>query len=77
MELSLDGGQSWTAAKLVSPVREFCWVLWSAEVQATAQTERLIVRTTDSSGQTQPRDMKWNAKGYQYNAWHQVKFKRG
>jgi sulfite oxidase len=73
VELSVDAGNSWVAAKLVSPVQEYCWVLWSAEVQVTALTERLTVRATDSSGQTQPREMAWNAKGYQYNAWHQVR----
>ncbi len=76
VELSVDGGNSWVAAKVVSPVREFCWVLWSAEVQVADQTERILVRATDSSGQTQPREMPWNVKGYQYNAWHQVQLKR-
>jgi len=72
IELSSDGGQSWTGAKIISPVKDFCWVLWSAEISVTPKTERLIVRATDSAGETQPRDMPWNAKGYQYNAWHQV-----
>jgi len=75
VELSTDGGQTWTQAKTVSPVKDFCWILWSAEVQITASTERLIVRATDSAGETQPREMVWNAKGYQYNAWHQVRLK--
>jgi hypothetical protein len=26
----------------------------------------------DPGGQSQPREMKWNAKGYLYNAWHEV-----
>jgi len=77
IELSTDAGQTWTDAKIVSPVKDFCWILWSAEVNITAQTERLIVRATDSAGQTQPREMVWNAKGYQYNAWHQVRLKPG
>ena len=75
IELSTDAGQTWTEAKIVSPVKDFCWILWSAEVNITNQTERLIVRATDSAGQTQPREMAWNAKGYQYNAWHQVRLK--
>ncbi|HEY2252073.1 MAG TPA: molybdopterin-dependent oxidoreductase [Planctomycetaceae bacterium] len=75
IELSSDGGQTWTGARTVSPVKDFCWILWSAEVTITPQTERLIVRATDSAGATQPREMEWNAKGYQYNAWHQVRLK--
>lgn len=76
IELSADGGKTWTTAKTVSPVKEFCWVLWSAEINVAAQTERLIVRATDSAGETQPREMPWNAKGYQYNAWHDLRLKR-
>ncbi len=76
LELSTDGGQSWTEAKIVSPVKDFCWVLWSAELNVTGQTDRLTVRATDSGGAVQPREMEWNAKGYQYNAWQQVKLKR-
>ncbi|MGE5194388.1 MAG: molybdopterin-dependent oxidoreductase [Deltaproteobacteria bacterium] len=72
IEISTDGGQSWTAAKITSPVKDFCWVLWSAENNVTPKTDRLLVRATDSAGQSQPREMAWNAKGYQYNAWHQV-----
>jgi sulfite oxidase len=76
VELSTDGGQKWTAAKIDSPVKTFCWALWSAEVDITPETEGLIVRAADSAGNTQPREMHWNAKGYQYNAWHAVRLKK-
>jgi len=75
VEVSIDGGERWIAARIVSPVRDFSWALWSADVTVTEKTETLIVRAVDSSGQTQPREMPWNAKGYQYNAWHQVQLK--
>jgi sulfite oxidase len=72
IEVSTDSGQSWAAATITSTVKDFCWALWKAEIILTPKTERLLVRATDSTGQSQPRDMAWNAKGYQYNAWHQV-----
>jgi sulfite oxidase len=72
IEVSTDGGQSWNAARVTSPVKDFCWVLWAAEIDVTPKTERLLVRATDSIGKSQPCEMPWNAKGYQYNAWHQV-----
>ena len=72
VEVSADGGSTWSAASVSSPVRDFCWVLWSAEINVTPKTDRLIVRAIDSTGRSQPREMPWNAKGYQYNAWHQV-----
>ena len=73
VEVSADNGQTWTAAKITSPVREFCWVLWSAEVALAAEsTERteLIVRATDSQGTQQPERPDWNLKGYLFNGWH-------
>jgi sulfite oxidase len=76
VEISTDNGQSWQPARFTSPLREFCWVLWSADVALTATTANLLVRATDSSGETQPQTMPWNAKGYLYNAWHKVSVKR-
>ena len=35
----------------------------------------LIVRATDSRGETQPQTVRWNAKGYLFNAWHHVPVK--
>ncbi len=76
IEVSPDGGQSWTAAKVTSPVRDFCWVLWSAYVPVSDKTDSLIVRATDTSGEVQPQKCPWNYKGYQFNGWHKVNLKR-
>ena len=75
VELSIDRGRSWTEAKLSAPTTEFCWQLWSAELAITTATEELIVRATDSRGETQPESVRWNAKGYLFNAWHRVPLK--
>ena len=76
VEVSADDGQTWITAKMTSPVRDFCWILWSAEIQLTEKSSHLLVRATDSSGEAQPRQMPWNYKGYQYNGWHQAPLKR-
>ena len=76
VEVSTDEGQSWQPAKVTSPVHDFCWVLWTADVALTPTTSSMLVRATDSSGETQPQAVPWNAKGYQYNAWHKVNVKR-
>jgi sulfite oxidase len=47
IEVSADGGHSWTLAKVTSPVRDYCWVLWTADVPLTKTTESLLVRATD------------------------------
>lgn len=75
VELSTDGGKTWNAAKLTPPAAEFCWRLWSAEVSITNQTQEIIVRATDSRGDTQPQMPRWNAKGYLFNGWHRVPVK--
>ena len=72
---SADGGRSWTTAKVTSPVRDYCWVLWSADVPVTGKTESLVVRATDTSGEVQPEKCPWNDKGYQFNGWHTAKLK--
>lgn len=77
IEVSSDEGKSWTTARITSPVRDFCWVLWSAEVPVGNNTARLLVRATDTSGEVQPQQSPWNYKGYQYNGWHAVDVKRG
>lgn len=73
VELSTNGGKSWTPAKITSPVRDYCWVLWSANVRSDSRTDELTVRATDSRGETQPQKPTWNMKGYLFNAWHSVK----
>lgn len=77
IDVSADGGKTWTAAKITSPIRDYCWVLWSADVAVTTTTESLLVRATDTSGEVQPEKSPWNFKGYQYNGWHKVPVKHG
>ncbi len=72
VEVSADEGQSWVEAKLTSPAAEFCWQLWSAEIAIKSTTRELIVRATDSHGETQPQTPRWNMKGYLFNGWHRV-----
>lgn len=70
VEVSADGGAHWTKAKLAMPARQFCWTLWDAEVAVTPATTGLLVRASDTSGQTQPEQVPWNAKGYMQNSWY-------
>jgi sulfite oxidase len=73
VELSLDGGQSWRAAKLASKNNAFSWQLWSADVELPGGKYELIVRATDSRGNMQPERGEWNLKGYLYHGWHRVR----
>lgn len=72
VEVSMDGGQHWTQAELGPDSRDFCWRLWHADVRVTPKTTQLVVRAFDNGGAAQPETVKWNLKGYLYNAWHRV-----
>lgn len=72
VELSIDGGRTWERAQLAKESSEFTWMLWQAEVAVNNSTRELIVRATDSAGNTQPARLPWNLKGYLFNAWHRV-----
>jgi sulfite oxidase len=72
VELSTDDGRTFQRAKITSARREYCWVLWTADVRVSPKSRQLIVRCRDSAGHVQPRTVPWNMKGYMYNAWHRV-----
>lgn len=72
VQVSGNGGETWTKAQLGEPKKEFCWTLWTAEVEVSAENPTLVVRAMDSAGGRQPFLSPWNAKGYMYNAWHRM-----
>lgn len=72
VDVSADGGRTWTAARLGEDSQPYCWRLWEADLPINAQTKELAVRSIDSAGNVQPQQVDWNFKGYLYNAWHRV-----
>jgi DMSO/TMAO reductase YedYZ molybdopterin-dependent catalytic subunit len=55
VEVSTDGGRSWSDAKLVGPSRRNCWRMWEHRWRPTETGRaRLMSRATDSRGRTQP-----------------------
>jgi DMSO/TMAO reductase YedYZ molybdopterin-dependent catalytic subunit len=56
VELSTDGGATWTEAKLLGESKPNAWRLWEFNWQTPAApgTQTLIARATDSLGRTQP-----------------------
>lgn len=54
VELSTDGGKSWTEAQLKTPLSKLTWVLWTSDWTAANEgAYRLLVRATDGTGGTQ------------------------
>ena len=72
VSIKCDQWTDWKDVEFVSPLRDFCWVLWSTKVSLPANATSIQVRATDTSGYTQPVRTPWNAHGYQYNGWHTI-----
>lgn len=55
VEVSTDGGATWSEAKFLDKARPFCWRRWECTWQnPSAGKQRLLARATDSQGRTQP-----------------------
>ena len=76
VDVSADGGRSWTQAALEhDPDAPWSWTFWQATIDLPKGEHELAVRAWDSAGQTQPAlpDDTWNFKGYLSAAWHRVR----
>lgn len=74
VDLSVDGGATWTPVTMVESEDRWTWRLWNATVTLPPGRHELVVRAWDQEGRCQPASPKetWNAKGYANNAWHRV-----
>jgi DMSO/TMAO reductase YedYZ molybdopterin-dependent catalytic subunit len=56
VELSTDGGATWSKANLIGEAKPNTWRLWEFDWRTPSSPEKqvLIARTTDSLGRTQP-----------------------
>lgn len=73
VEISTDGGTSWTPASLGHEQAHYAWRLWNYEWRAKGGDYTVLSRATDSQGRVQPATPVWNPSGYLYNAADQVK----
>ena len=84
MDVSADGGHTWTEAYLrrngQEPHKTWAWTLWDAYVPLpthTADTKHveLVVKAVDMAYNTQPDhvDALWNKEGVLNNSWHRVR----
>jgi DMSO/TMAO reductase YedYZ molybdopterin-dependent catalytic subunit len=54
VELSTDGGRTWSVAKLESTPKPLTWVRWSYRWKAVPGEHMLLSRASDQAGRTQP-----------------------
>ncbi|HEX7085744.1 MAG TPA: sulfite oxidase [Vicinamibacterales bacterium] len=66
VDVSLDDGRTWQAARLREPNIEKAWVRWDVDWDARPGAHRLKARATDSNGNTQPDEVPFNEQGYSY-----------
>jgi DMSO/TMAO reductase YedYZ molybdopterin-dependent catalytic subunit/mono/diheme cytochrome c family protein len=70
VEVSVDGGASWTSAALLGPdLGVDAWRPFALETRLGVGTHRLISRATDAAGDVQPELRLENAQGYGHNGW--------
>jgi DMSO/TMAO reductase YedYZ molybdopterin-dependent catalytic subunit len=69
VEVSTDGGASWSGAELAAadPAHPFAWRSWSFAWTAEEGATELLVRATDATGEVQPVEQRWNRQGMANN----------
>jgi DMSO/TMAO reductase YedYZ molybdopterin-dependent catalytic subunit len=73
VEVSVDGGASWSQAALEGEPGAGRWQVFRHRFDAAKPgLRRAIARATDRAGATQPEKAVWNPSGYLWNAWHSV-----
>ncbi|MBA3272438.1 MAG: sulfite oxidase [Chthoniobacterales bacterium] len=71
VEISVDGGATWTPAKLLGEPVMNAWRFWEFDWQTPAQAgeQTLIARATDAAGRTQPPKRVADYGTYMINHW--------
>jgi len=83
VDVSADGGQSWTTATLKEGSEQpldkaWAWTFWECDFppspEEVGQKLELICKATDASYNVQPDSVAgiWNLRGINNNAWHRV-----
>lgn len=69
VDLSVDGGKSWSKTNLLGEAKPNAWRLWEFNWKTPDQpgTVTLIARATDSRGRTQPSERDWDRGTYMIN----------
>jgi DMSO/TMAO reductase YedYZ molybdopterin-dependent catalytic subunit len=72
VEVSADGGRTWSAAELAPPPDRWAWSRWTWTWDAEPGDWELSCRARDEAGNEQPPDPEWNLGGYCNNAPQRV-----
>jgi sulfane dehydrogenase subunit SoxC len=72
VDVSVDGGDTWTPARLEPASGRWGWVRWAWTWEATVGRYVLSARASDDSGRSQPVDQPWNRGGFANNLVQRV-----
>lgn len=72
VEVSVDGGSTWSEAELGETVSLYAWRAWSFVWEAKPGTHTLCARATDTDGNTQSLNPQWNFQGMGNNMVQRV-----
>jgi hypothetical protein len=72
VELSVDGGVTWSPAGFMGDKHAGAWRPWATEIDLIAGPMTLMARATDGAGQVQPLEPFLSAGGYGVNSIHRV-----
>ena len=74
VDVSADGGRSWTQADLAHRDQIWTWTPWRASFDLGQGSHALVVRAWDDTGALQPESPAtlWNPKGYVNNSWDRI-----
>ncbi len=68
VEVSIDGGKTWSAGKLLAEPKPLQWVLWEFAWEKPAKGKfGILARATDDAGQTQPATRDPDRRTYMIN----------
>ena len=75
VDVSVDGGKTWTRADLQEGNEPWAWRFWEASIDLGPGQYEIVARAWDAAANTQPElaEQVWNFKGYMDNSWHRVK----
>jgi sulfite oxidase len=73
VDVSTDGGRTWTAAQFVLPWDRYSWRKWEYDWDPKPGAHTLMARATDSLGRIQPATRAFNPQGYRWNVVHSVR----
>ena len=72
VEVSVDGGGTWSPASLIGPHEPFSWRQWQFIWKLGQPGDYTIMaRASDSDGRQQPMNAQWNVLGYGNNGVHE------